>query len=90
MVSKVIVTPESVRGLGNIVSEKSTVDFITYDCSLSLLDGVYTMVYDGDVVLLTVSSQRVPSGGSVVVTASLTDVDGEPITGVSVELFKEV
>jgi protocatechuate 3,4-dioxygenase beta subunit len=41
-------------------------------------------------VSIVVSGSFVRSGDSLTVTATVTDEEGDPIEGVSVELFKEV
>jgi len=49
MVEKIIVSPDSIRGLGNIVSSKSTTDYTLSDCTLTTstdtVNGVSTTVY---------------------------------------------
>ena len=55
MVEKIIVSPDSIRGLGNIVAPKTTSDYELVDCTLSsgtdTVNGVtvtvYTLTYDG-------------------------------------------
>lgn len=55
MVEKIIVSPDSIRGLGNIVAPKLTSDYELVDCTLSsgtdTVNGVtvtvYTLTYDG-------------------------------------------
>ena len=79
------------RGLGNIVTEKSVDDFITYESELVYEDNVYTLEYyltSG--VVVTVSAKYVKSGDTLTITATVTDENKDPISGASVELFKEV
>lgn len=49
MVEKIIVSPESIRGLGNIVSPKSSSDFTVEDCTIATstatVNGVSMTVY---------------------------------------------
>lgn len=95
---KIIVDFKDVRGLGNIVSPKSLSDFEKYKCGIvsesDIVAGasstVYHMVYSGESITVVVSSQYVKSGGSVTVTVTVLDEDGEPIPDVDVELFKEI
>ena len=90
MVSKVIISPSEVRGLGNIVAETSVDDYDCYLSSVSFSDDVYTMVYSAKSVTVTVSAQYVKSGSTVNVTVTVLDENGDPVSGESVELFKEV
>jgi protocatechuate 3,4-dioxygenase beta subunit len=95
---KIIVDFKEVRGLGNIISPKALSDFETYHSNVT--DGtdvvagasstVYHMVYFGESIVVTVSAQYVKSGGTVTVTVTVTDENGDPLSGASVELFKEV
>ena len=93
MVDRVIVTPESIRGLGNIVIEKGTSDYSVFQSELSsgtdTINGedstVFCLSYQGGyVVLLTVSSSSVSYGSSVTLTATVTEagsgVSGETVT----------
>ena len=90
MVSKILISPSEVRGLGNIMSETSVEDYTCYLSSVSFADNVYTMVYYGNSIVVTVSAQYVKSGGTVTVTVTVLDENGDPLSGASVELFKEV
>ena len=90
MVSKVIINPEQVRALGNIVSAKSRDDFATYKSHLSSVGGVYTMEFNGITITLTVSSTRVYTGTSITCTATLKDANGDPITGADIDFYYEV
>ena len=90
MVSKVIISPSEVRGLGNIVAETSVDDYDCYLSSVSFSDDVYTMIFRSVTVTVTVSAQYVKSGGTVNVTVTVLDENGDPLEGESVELFKEV
>lgn len=98
MQDKIIVTPESIRGLGNIVIPKSPSDFQKHNSSLSSdteeVNGtqmtVYALNYDGSTFLLAVSKSYVPSTGTVTVTVTLTDEEGDPIQNAAIELYKEV
>ena len=88
MVSKVSITPSEVRGLGDIVSPKSTDDFTVYDSVLSLSDGVYTLQFNGSTFVLSVSKSFVKYGETMTVTVSLHDEDGEPVEDASIALYK--
>lgn len=44
MVDEVIVTPERVRGLGNVLSQKSLSDFQTEQCELTEITDVVNTV----------------------------------------------
>jgi protocatechuate 3,4-dioxygenase beta subunit len=90
MVSKILISPSEVRGLGNIMSETSVKDYTCYLSSVSFADNVYTMVYYGNSIVVTVSAQYVKSGGTVTVTVTVLDENGDPVSGASVELFKKV
>jgi protocatechuate 3,4-dioxygenase beta subunit len=90
MVSKILISPSEVRGLGNIMSETSTEDYVCYLSSVTFSNNVYTMVYYDSSIVVTVSAQYVKSGGTVTVTVTVTDENGDPVSGASVELFKEV
>ena len=90
MVSKVIISPMEVRGLGNIVAKTSTEDYECYLSSITASDDKYVMVYYGKSFVVTVSAQYVKSGGELIVTATVTDENGDPVEDASVELFKEV
>ncbi|WP_405296349.1 hypothetical protein [Methanobrevibacter sp.] len=98
MQDKIIVTPESVRGLGNIVIPKSSSDFENYNSVISSdteeVNGtemtVYTLDYDGRTVLLTVPQSYVRTSETITVTVTLTDENGNPIEDAAIELYKEV
>jgi protocatechuate 3,4-dioxygenase beta subunit len=90
MVSKVIISPSEVRGLGNIVAETSVDDYDCYMSSVSFSDDVFTMILRSETVTVTVTAQYVKSGSTVNVTVTVLDVNGNPVSGASVELFKEV
>lgn len=55
MVEKIIVNPQKVRGLGNIVLEKDSEDFVEYLCDISedvetingVLEDVFTLSPNG-------------------------------------------
>ena len=87
---KIVVAPEDVRCLGNIVSEKGTSDFTKYLSKLTLSEGVYSLVYDNKNIVVTVSQNIVKTGSTITVTVTLSDEQGDPIEDASIELFKEV
>ena len=90
MVSKVIISPQEVRGLGNIVAKTSTEDYECYKGNITASEDKYIMEFDGTIFLLTVSKSYVHTGNSITVTVTLTDENGDPVEDASVELFKEV
>ena len=85
MVEKIPVRPESVRGLGNIISPaKKLEDFSVYNSSLSYVDGFYTMEYSTSVrVELTASASSIRVGESLTLTATVSD-GGTVVEGASV------
>ena len=85
MVEKIPVRPESVRGLGNIISPAKTLeDFSVFNSSLSYVDGFYTMEYTTSVrVELTASASSIRVGESLVLTATVSD-GGTAVEGASV------
>ena len=97
MVEKIIISPDGVRGHGNIVSPKSDEDYIVYNSSLTegidIIEGsamtVYEMEYDEPdiTVSLTTSSATVTVGDSVTLTATVLD-NSVPIDDVKVT-FKQ-
>ena len=95
---KIIVDFKDVRGRGNIISpSKSLEDYTPVFATLvedeDLVAGSMSSVYQlsmGERFLLSVSKSKVPNRGSVTVTVVLTDENGDPVSGASVELFKEV
>jgi protocatechuate 3,4-dioxygenase beta subunit len=95
---RITVRPEMVRGLGNVVDPKLITDYGLYHSSVSegsdFIDNistvVFTMVGMLEGVSIVVSGSFVRSTESLTVTATVTDENGDPIEGASVELFKEV
>ena len=88
MVTKVVISPSEVRGLGDIVSPKTDEDFTLYNSVLALSDGVYTLTFEGSTFLLTVSKSLVKYGETMTVTVTLLDEDGEPVEDASIALYK--
>ena len=100
MVEKIIVSPEDVRGLGNIVSPKSTSDFTLSDADLSsateTVNGMSLTVYHMQLtsagiltVAITVGNlvfRRVTVGTQITVTATAADRLGAAVSGVPVVL----
>ena len=92
---KIIVPFEDIRGLGDIVTPKSLSDFQEYFSVIStdteeidgILTTVYTMDYSGSIFLLQVSKSIVPSGGTITITVTLTDEQGEPIENENIDLY---
>ena len=98
MVEKIIVNPEEIRGLGNIVSSNHSLeDYKVYMSTLeegtAEIEGVETVVYEMDPlgsdisIALTLSASTISIGGTVTVTATVTE-DESPVSGVSVS-FKQ-
>lgn len=95
---KIIVDFKDVRGGGNIISpSKSLEDYTPVFATLvedeDLVAGSMSSVYQlslGERFVLSVSKSKVPNRGSVTVTVFLADENGDPVSGASVELFKEV
>ena len=98
MVEKIIVTPEGIRGLGNIVSSNHSVeDYNVYMSTLEEgteeIEGVETVVYEmnplgSDVsISLVLSSSRISIGTTATLTATVTENEA-PVSGVSVS-FKQ-
>lgn len=86
MVEKIPVRPESVRGLGNIISPAKTLeDFSVFNSSLSYVDGFYTMEYSTTSVRveLTASASSITVGESLTLTATVSD-GGTAVEGASV------
>lgn len=85
MVEKIPVRPESVRGLGNIISPaKKLEDFSVFNSNLSYVDGFYTMGYSTSVrVELTASASSIRVGESLTLTATVSD-GGTVVEGASV------
>ena len=88
MVEKIIISPSKVRGLGDIVSPKTSTDFETYNSAVTsgtdTVNGATVTVYELAPptynVALTRSSASVTIGGTVTLTATVTE--GEtPVSG---------
>ena len=81
---KIIIQPESVRGLGNVAEQKVVDDFSLYNCILSedtdVINNVefVTFVSEGaagelSVLSLSASSASISIGGTSTLTATLVD-----------------
>ena len=92
MVEKIPVRPESVRGLGNIISPAKTLeDFSVFNSRLSYVDGLYTMEYTFISVTLT-SDKSILSyadGDSATLTATVLE-DSSAVSGETVEFYRYV
>ena len=94
---KIIVNPLEVRGSGNIIIPKTVSDFDRYNCNITsetdVVDEISTTVYRidyyGITFLVTVSSNYVHAGGTVNVSVTVIDENGDPIEGAEIELYKE-
>ena len=94
MVEKIMITPEKVRGYGNIMSPKTGADFTVSDCTLIVdtdtVNGELVTVYDlqpSTTVLsvsLTVDDNSVMIGESVTLSATVEDEMSDPVSGASV------
>lgn len=97
MVEKIIINPEAIRGLGNILDPKTSDDFESYlsivETDTEVINGqsmiVYNADYSNDTITLTASSSSITYGQSVTFTATVVHNDTTPITGASV-VFKNV
>ena len=93
MVEKIIVSPESIRGLGNIVVPKTGADFEEYNCTLEVGEDtvnsetvtVYVLTPETTVISLVLSSNvsTVTVGGNVILSVTVTE-DEVPVSGASV------
>ena len=93
MVEKIIVTPESIRGHGNIIMPKTGADFEEYNCTMEVSEDtinnedvtVYILTPETTTISLVLSSDvsTVTVGGNVVLSVTVTE-DGEPVSGQSV------
>ena len=86
--NRISVSPEEVRGLGDIVSPKSVEDFRCYRSSLELNESVYSLIYDSQAVrvTLTANSTSFEFGSECVLTATVTE-GSVPVSGESVEFW---
>jgi len=93
MVEKIPVRPESVRGLGNIISPAKTLeDFSVYNSSLSYVDGFYTMEYVSNVSVTLTSDKSILSyadGDSATLTVTVLE-DSSAVSGETVEFYRYV
>ena len=86
MVEKITISPSEVRGYGDIVSPKTTEDFDNYISSLTLSDGLYTLEYAANGIILTASPSIINVGESTVLTATVT-VEGTVVVGGTVTFY---
>lgn len=96
---RITVQPTEVRGLGDILSPKSTTDFEEYLGTLSsgtdTVNGasmtVYTLAYASNVASVSLTSNKsilsYADSESATLSATVLDSDSEPVEGVSVEFF---
>lgn len=97
---RITVQPTEVRGLGDILSPKSSSDFEEYLSTLSsgtdTVNGasmtVYTLAYASNVASVSLTSNKsilsYADSESATLSATVLDSDSEPLEGVSVEFFK--
>ena len=92
MVEKIVIIPEEVRGLGDIVSPKSASDFLCYSSKVtSSTDTDYGTVYTGEYKAgssITVTSIPVhisSDASSITVTGSLKDSSNNAISGATIK-----
>ena len=93
MVEKIIISPESIRGLGNIVMPKTGADFEEYNCTMEVgedtVNGedvtVYVLTPETTTISLVLSSNvsTVTAGGDVILSVTVTE-DEVPVSGQSV------
>lgn len=92
MVEKFIVNPSEVRGLGDVVSPKSTHDFLDYNGIVTISTDsdygtVFTESYRSGASLVLENSRSIGSGvGSFTVKATLKNSSNTAISGVTVHL----
>jgi len=94
MVEKIIISPESVRGLGNIVMPKTGADFRSVDCTVLVgtdtvnEETVTVFTLESDVtllsVVLSVDDSSVVVGDTVTLSATVTDEMTQPVEGATV------
>lgn len=93
MVEKIPVRPESVRGLGNIISPAKTLeDFSVFNSKLSYVDGFYTMEYVSNVSVTLTSDKSILSyadGDSATLTVTVLE-DSSAVSGETVEFYRYV
>ena len=96
---RIIIQPESVRGLGNVAEQKEVDDFELYNCILSedtdVINNVEFVTFVSEsaagelsVLSLSASSASISVGGTSTLTATLTDDEDSPISGATIT-FKE-
>ena len=92
MVEKIVIIPEEVRGLGDIVSSKSSSDFMMYNGKLSSsTDEDYGTVFTesylaGSSITLTSIPAHINSdASSITVTGSLKDSSNNAISGATIK-----
>lgn len=94
MVEKIIVSPQSIRGLGNIIMPKSIEDFSQYSCTNTRSDEtvngttqkVYSISFLESSTSLAANNNIVAVGSTVALTATVTS-DGDPVNGASVNFL---
>ena len=94
MVEKIIISPESIRGLGNIVMPKTGADFRSVDCTVlvgtdTVNDETVTVfTLESSVtllsVVLSVDDSSVVVGDTVTLSATVTDEMTQPVEGATV------
>lgn len=97
MSERIYVIPENVRGLGNIVGEKSVDDFERYLSNLVANSEVvnaetvtvFTLEVNAYSVRLTVPDSSVSYGSDIVCNAVLTDSNGDAVSGASVTFYRD-
>ena len=90
MVSKVVISPQEVRGLGNIVVKTDSTSYACYLSHVAEQEDGFILTYGAESLTVVVSAQRVAVDGSITVTATLLDEEDAPMVGETVELFYEV
>ena len=91
MVEQIRITPNEVRGYGNIILPKNVSDFdtaLTLDTDTETINGttytVYTLTDEIVSITCTVDNATITLGGDVTLTATLLDEDDDPITSATV------
>ena len=93
MVEKIIVSPESIRALGNIVVPKTGADFEEYNCTMEVSEDtvngedvtVYVLTPETTTINVVLSSNvsTVTAGSNVILSVTVTE-DEVPVSGQSV------
>ena len=91
MVEKIIITPNKIRGYGNIILPKNVSDFETdliLDTDTETINGesytIYTLNNEVVSITCTVDNATITLGADITLSATLLDEDDDPITSATV------